>query len=101
MARSNAVTEKTKNTYILSILSSLWLTLRNNLPPIIVALTAYRYGLSTGVLLLNSSSNFFDKPTQVVLAVFVQAYNRFGLQKDLYRSRHPRAAVSFSLLDFL
>lgn len=38
---------------------------------------------------------------QVVLAVFVQAYNRFGLQKELYRSRHPGAAVPFSLFDFL
>ena len=38
---------------------------------------------------------------QAVLAVFVQAYNRFGLQKDRYRSRHPGAAVPFSLFDFL
>ena len=38
---------------------------------------------------------------QAVLAVFVQAYNRFGLQKDLYRARHPGAAVPFSLFDFL
>ena len=38
---------------------------------------------------------------QAVLAVFVQAYNRFGLQKDRYRARHPGAAVPFSLFDFL
>ena len=38
---------------------------------------------------------------QAVLAVFVCAYNRFGLQKDLYRSRHPSRAVPFSLFDFL
>ena len=38
---------------------------------------------------------------QAVLAVFVQAYNRFGLQKELYRSRHPGAALPFSLFDFL
>ena len=38
---------------------------------------------------------------QAVLAVFVQAYNRFGLQKEYYRSRHPRVTVPFSLFDFL
>ena len=38
---------------------------------------------------------------QAVLAVFVQAYNRFGLQKERYRSRHPGATVPFSLFDFL
>ena len=38
---------------------------------------------------------------QAVLAVFVQAYNRFGLQKERYRARHPGAAVPFSLFDFL
>lgn len=38
---------------------------------------------------------------QAVLAVFVCAYNRFGLQKDLYRSRHPGRTVPFSLFDFL
>ena len=26
---------------------------------------------------------------QAVLAVFVQVYNRFGFQKERYRSRHP------------
>ena len=38
---------------------------------------------------------------QAFLAVFVCAYNRFGLQKDLYRSRHPGRIVPFSLFDFL
>lgn len=38
---------------------------------------------------------------QAVLIVFVQAYNRFGLQKAHYRSRHPGPAVPFSLFDFL
>lgn len=38
---------------------------------------------------------------QAVLAVFVRAYNRFGVQKNLYRSRHPGAALPFSLFDFL
>lgn len=38
---------------------------------------------------------------QAVLAVFVQAYNRFGLQKDRYRSCHPGVTVPFSLFDFL
>lgn len=38
---------------------------------------------------------------QAVLAVFVCAYNRFGLQKGLYRSRHPGHTVPFSLFDFL
>ena len=37
---------------------------------------------------------------QAVLAVFVQAYNRFGLQKHRHRSLHPGAAVPFSLFDF-
>lgn len=37
---------------------------------------------------------------QAVLAVFVRAYNRFGLQKAHYRSRHPGAVVPFSLFDF-
>ena len=37
---------------------------------------------------------------QAVLTVFVRAYNRFGLQKDRYRSRHSGAAVPFSLFDF-
>ena len=38
---------------------------------------------------------------QAVLAVFVCAYNRFGLQKAFYRSRHPGRAAPFSLFDFL
>lgn len=37
---------------------------------------------------------------QEVLAVFVNAYNRFGLQKYLYRSKHPGSSVPFSLFDF-
>ena len=37
---------------------------------------------------------------RAVLAVFVQAYNRFGLQKDRYRSCHPQTSVPFSLFDF-
>lgn len=37
---------------------------------------------------------------RAVLAVFVQAYNRFGLQKDRYRSYHPQTSVPFSLFDF-
>lgn len=38
---------------------------------------------------------------QAVLAVFVRAYNRFGLQKYRFRSRHPPSAVHFSFFDFL
>ena len=38
---------------------------------------------------------------QAVLAVFVQAYNHFGLQKERYRSLHPGATVPFSLFDSL
>ena len=38
---------------------------------------------------------------RAVLAVFVQAYNRFGFQKDRYRSCHPQTSVPFSLFDFL
>ena len=38
---------------------------------------------------------------QAVLTVFVRAYNRFGAQKSRYLSRHPGAAVPFSLFDFL
>ena len=37
---------------------------------------------------------------QAVLAVFVRAYNRFGAQKSRFRSRHPEAALLFSLFDF-
>ena len=38
---------------------------------------------------------------QAVLAVFVQAYNRFGFQKDRCRSCHPQSSIPFSLFDFL
>ena len=38
---------------------------------------------------------------QAVLTVFVRAYNRFGAQKSRFRSRHPGAALPFSLFDFL
>lgn len=38
---------------------------------------------------------------QAVVAVFVVAYNRFGIQKERYRSRHPDSAVPFSFYDFL
>jgi len=37
---------------------------------------------------------------QAVLTVFVQAYNRFALEKDRYRSRHPGITVPFSVFDF-
>ena len=37
---------------------------------------------------------------QAVLAVFVQAYNRFGSQKMLFRSLHHSSSVPFSLFDF-
>lgn len=37
---------------------------------------------------------------QAVLAVFVQAYNRFGKQKVLYHSLHHSSSVPFSLFDF-
>lgn len=38
---------------------------------------------------------------QAVPAVFVQAFNRFGLQKERCRSHHLRVTVPFSLFDFL
>ena len=38
---------------------------------------------------------------QAVLAVFVQAYNRFGRQKTLFRSLHHSSSVPFSLFRFL
>ncbi len=38
---------------------------------------------------------------QTVLAAFVQAYNRFGIQKERYRSQHPGATVPFSRFVFL
>ena len=37
---------------------------------------------------------------QAVLAVFVQAYNRFGSQKMLFCSLHHSSSVPFSLFDF-
>jgi len=37
---------------------------------------------------------------QTVLSVLVQAYNRFGRQKMLYRSRYHSSSVPFSLFDF-
>ncbi len=38
---------------------------------------------------------------QAVLAVFVRAYNRFGVHKHRYRSLRPSADLPFSLFDFL
>lgn len=38
---------------------------------------------------------------RAVLAVFVQAYNRFGLQKAQDHCRHPGVVVPFSLVGFL
>ena len=38
---------------------------------------------------------------RAVLDIFVRAYNRFGAQKERYRSLHPGATVPFSLFDFL
>ena len=37
---------------------------------------------------------------QAVLNVFVKAFNSFASQKELYRSLHPGATMSFSLFDF-
>jgi len=37
----------------------------------------------------------------LLLTVFVQAYNRFGVQKERYRSQYPGTTVPFSLFDFL
>ena len=37
---------------------------------------------------------------QAVLSVFVAAYNRFGIQKERYRSRHLCRSVPFSVFDF-
>ena len=37
---------------------------------------------------------------QVVLDVFVKAFNSFASQKELYRSFHPGATMPFSLFDF-
>jgi len=38
---------------------------------------------------------------RAVLDVFTQAYNRFGIRKELYRSKHPKSAVPFSLFVLL
>lgn len=38
---------------------------------------------------------------QVILLVFVRAYNRFGLAKARFRARNPSASVPFSFYDFL
>ena len=38
---------------------------------------------------------------RAVLAVFVRAYNPFGKQKQLYRSRHPNVAFPSSFFDFI
>ena len=38
---------------------------------------------------------------RAVLAVFVRAYNQFGVQKARYRSFHPTSEPPFSLFDFL
>ena len=37
---------------------------------------------------------------RAVLAVFVRAYNRFGLAKARFRSLNPRSIFPFSLFDF-
>ncbi len=37
---------------------------------------------------------------KAVLAVFVRAYNRFGILKERYRSFHPNAEPPFSIFDF-
>ena len=37
---------------------------------------------------------------QAVVAVFVEAYNRFGMAKYHYRQTHPSADPPFSLVDF-
>lgn len=56
------------------------------------------------ILMLARRSKCFPRKLenlQAVLAVFVRAYNCFGLQNGRYRSRQPGAAVPFSLFDFL
>ena len=64
MARWNVATWKIRNAFILSTLSSLWLTFTNSSLFIIAAPTTYRCGRSNGFLLLNSLSNLFDKLTK-------------------------------------
>ena len=38
---------------------------------------------------------------RAVVAVFVAAYNRFGIQKARWRSKHLCGSIPFSLFDFL
>ena len=38
---------------------------------------------------------------RAVVAVFVAAYNRFGIQKERWHSKHLCRSVPFSLFDFL
>ena len=38
---------------------------------------------------------------QAVVAVFVRAYNRFGLAKSRFRALHPGSHIPFSLFDFI
>ncbi len=63
-AKWSAATGKTRNAFILSTLSSLWLTFTNSLLSITTASTTYRCVPSPGFLLSNSLSNLFDNPTQ-------------------------------------
>lgn len=37
---------------------------------------------------------------RAVIQVFVDAYNRFGYAKYLYRQRHPKGCLPFALVDF-
>lgn len=38
---------------------------------------------------------------KAVVEVFVDAYNRFGAAKSLFRKRHPKKDVPFAVVDFL
>jgi len=38
---------------------------------------------------------------QAVVAVFVDAYNRFGIAKHIYRQKHPSGEIPFAVVDFL
>ena len=38
---------------------------------------------------------------RAVVAVFVDAYNRFGQAKYAYRLRHPMGCLPFALVDFI
>ena len=69
MARWNVDTGKIRNAFILSTLSSLWLTFTNSSLFIIAAPTTYRCGRSNGFLLLNSLSNLFDKLTLINISI--------------------------------